>query len=481
MLITFVIAYLLISIGIGLYAATRVKNSTDYALAGRSLPLFIIVAMTFATWLGAETVLGIPATFVQDGLGGVVEDPFGAALCLIFVGMFFAARLYKMMLLTIGDFYRRRFGRSVELLTSFAIILSYLGWVAAQVTALGLVFHLLAPEHISQEGGMVLGTTIVLVYTLFGGMWSIALTDFFQMTIIVIGMLFIAWVAADQAGGAGVVIDYAQSKDMFNFWPEANVHDILFFIAAAITMMLGSIPQQDVFQRVMSARDVKTAQRGPIIGGILYFCFAFVAIFIVTSAFLIMPGEADKLLADDPQKILPTLILGHMPLAAQVAFFGALLSAIMSTASATLLAPSVTFTENILRDFLPHRGDRYFLRATRVTVVGFTALVLTYSIVTQGMPIYDMVKNAYKVTLVAAFVPLVMGLFWKRATTQGALLSIVFGVATWVLFEIFVSEEFPPQLAGLVMAFAGMIAGSLLPQRLKNHESHASHRQPTHA
>ena len=103
MLLTLVIVYLLITIAIGLIAAKRVKNTSDFAIAGRKLPMIMIVTTTFATWFGSETVLGIPAKFVNSGLGGVVEDPFGAGTCLILVGMFFAAKLYKMNLLTISD------------------------------------------------------------------------------------------------------------------------------------------------------------------------------------------------------------------------------------------------------------------------------------------------------------------------------------------------------------------------------------------
>nr|MBP6483404.1 sodium:solute symporter [Rhodoferax sp.] len=149
MLLTLVIVYLLITIAIGLYAAKRVKNTADYAIAGRNLPLVMIVTTTFATWFGSETVLGIPAKFVNSGLNGVVEDPFGAGTCLILVGIFFAAKLYKMNLLTISDYYRERFGRSVEIICSLIIMLSYLGWVSAQVTALGLVFNLLSGQAIS--------------------------------------------------------------------------------------------------------------------------------------------------------------------------------------------------------------------------------------------------------------------------------------------------------------------------------------------
>jgi len=128
MLLTLVFLYLFVTIGIGLWAAKRVKNTTDFAIAGRHLPLIMIVTTTFATWFGSETVLGIPAKFVQGGLGAIVEDPFGAGSCLILVGLFFAARLYKMTLLTISDYYRERYGRGIELVCSLIIVLSYLGW-----------------------------------------------------------------------------------------------------------------------------------------------------------------------------------------------------------------------------------------------------------------------------------------------------------------------------------------------------------------
>jgi len=481
MLLGFIALYLLVTVAIGLWAARRVKSSTDFALAGRSLPLIMIVTTTFATWFGSETVLGISAKFVQGGLNSVVEDPFGASMCLVLVGLFFAYKLYQMTLVTIGDFYRRRFGPAIEIFCSLVIIVSYLGWVAAQITALGLVFNLLSGGAITMEGGMVLGTAIVLLYTVFGGMFSVAWTDFMQMLIIVVGLLAIAVMAGNLAGGPEKVLALAQSNDWFRFWPEPTLHDMVFFFGAGITMMLGSIPQQDVFQRVMSAKDADTARRGPIIGGLAYLAFAFVPMFIVATALLIMPGEAQQLLKDDPQKVLPTLIMGHMPLIAQVFFFGALISAIMSTASATLLAPSTTFVENILKHLVPRMGDKQLLRALRGSLVGFTVLVLGYAIVMQGTPIYELVSGAYQVTLVGAFIPLVCGLYWKRATTQGAVLSIALGVVTWVLFFPQLSswgEAFPGQLAGLIAAGVGMVLGSLAPQLMRNHHEPLHQHQP---
>ena len=474
MLLTLVIVYLLVTIAIGLMAAKRVHNSSDFAIAGQHLPMAMVITTTFATWFGSETVLGIPAKFVNGGLHGVVEDPFGAGFCLIFVGLFFAGKLYRMTLLTISDYFRERYGRVVEIVCSLIIMVSYLGWVSAQVTALGLVFNLLSDGVVSMELGMVIGVASILAYTLFGGMWSVAITDFIQMIILVVGLSILAVFAADQAGGADKVVALAVSQDMFKFWPEPNTKDVLFFFASAITIMLGSIPQQDVFQRVMSANSLKAATHGPVIGGICYILFAFVPMFLVVSAMLIMPEQAASLIADDPQKVLPNLVMTQMPFVMQVLFFGALLSAIKSCASATLLAPSVTFTENIWRQFRPRQSDQQELRAMRVTVLVFSLLVLGYAIRMQGTSIYEMVSGAYQVPLVGAFVPLTFGLYWKRATTQGAIFALVLGLLTWGLFLATpAGDEFPAQLAGVLASLTGMLVGSLGPQAIRN--AHGSH------
>ncbi|MDE2413160.1 MAG: sodium:solute symporter family protein [Comamonadaceae bacterium] len=471
MLLFMVIAYLIVTIGIGLWAAQRVKNTADFAIAGRHLPMYMIITTTFATWFGSEIVLGVPAKFIKGGLNAVVEDPFGAGMCLILVGLFFAAKLYRMTLLTISDYYRERYGRAVEIICSLIIMLSYLGWVSAQVTALGLVFNLLSGGAVSISWGMAIGVLSILVYTLWGGMWSVAVTDFIQMIILVLGLVILSWFAADMAGGAGKVIDLVTSRDMLRFWPEPTWREMLFFFGAAITMMLGSIPQQDVFQRVMSANTERAATHGTVIGGSAYILFAFVPMFLVASALIIMPEQAAGLLQDDPQKVLPTLVMTRMPLVMQVLFFGALLSAIKSCASATLLAPSVTFTENIWRQFRPECiSDREKLLAMRISVLVFAAGVLLYAIKMEGTPIYELVSSAYQVPLVGAFVPLVFGLYWKRANTQGAVCAVVLGIGVWLLFMLTpaLHEAFPQQLAGLLSAVFGMVAGSLAPQLVRS-------------
>ena len=463
MLVWFIVFYLVLSISIGLYAATRVHNTKDFVVAGRNLPLPVVTATVFATWFGAETVLGISATFVKDGLGGVVADPFGSSLCLILAGLFFAAKLYRMNLLTIGDYYRLRFNRTVEIVCTLAIVGSYLGWVSAQIKALGLVFSVITAGAISQPTGMIIGAAIVLTYTTFGGMLSVAVLDFVQMIVIMAGMLFIAWVVSGMTGGVGTVVAHAAEAGKLDFFPEASAAAWIPFVGAWVTMMLGSIPQQDVFQRITSAKNEKTAVRGSVLGGSIYFFFAFVPMFLAYSATLIDPKMFGSLLEKDSQLVLPTLILQHTPLFAQVVFFGALLSAIMSCSAATLLAPSVTFSENIIRNAFPRMSDRAFLWTMRITLVCFAVIVLVNALASNET-IFKMVENAYKITLVTAFVPLAAGLYWQRANTQGALFAVVAGLGTWILLESFKPETvWPPQLLGLFAAIAGMVIGSLLP------------------
>lgn len=476
MLTGFVALYLIISIGIGIYAATKVHNAKDYVTAGRSLPMWIVVAMVFATWFGAETVLGVPGTFIESNLGGLISDPFGASFCLLFFGLIFARPLYRKNLLTLGDFYREKYSKPVEIAVSIAIALSYLGWVSAQITALGLTFNVLTGGDISMAVGIVIGAGVVMIYTLFGGMWSVALTTVVQMTVIVVGLLWIAFLMTEQTQGIAPVIQHAADAGKFEFWPALEWAAIITFVAGFLTLGFGSIPQQDVFQRVNSSKNETVAVWGTTIGGIAYFFFAAVPIYLAYSASIIDPQIATSV--EDPQKVLPTFVLSHLPLYAQIIFFGALLSVIMSTASGTLLAPSVTLSENVIKELLPdgkNMTDKQFLLLMRIVVVCFTLLVTGYALYSleHETSIHAMVENAYKVTLVMALVPLFAGLFWKKASNFGAVCSIVSGLLVWLPLEFFgspesgnatisfIAEQDIAHFAGFIVAAVVMIIASL--------------------
>src|SRR6266704_3166136 len=471
MLIASVVLYLLVTIAIGLWAAMRVKNSKDFVVAGRSLPLYMNTATVFATWFGAESVLSVSVEFSKSGLGGIIADPFGSSVCLVIVALLFARAFYRMDLLTIGDFYRKRYGRAMELGTSVIIAISYLGWTAAQLTALGLVFSTLTGGAISLEAGIVISGVVVLAYTIWGGMWSVAMTDLFQSVMIIVGLGVIAWFVGDMAGGPGKIIAAAAEAGKFEFWPKGGTKEWLAFVAAFLTLAIGSIPQQDICQRVTSGKNERTAVAGSLLGGLVYFSFVFVPIYIVGAGLLIDPSLGQLLSAQDAretQRILPAFILGHTPMWIQVLFFGALLSAI--------IAPTSLCTENIIRPLYPNMSDSQFLLTLRVVLVSFTFAALVFALRSK-QTMYDMVQNAYTVTLVAALVPLAAGIFWKRANNTGAILSAVFGLVTWLIAAFIAADAaVPPTLVGLAFSILGMVLGAIVPSAAPQAHRHGASR-----
>ncbi|HCK03255.1 MAG TPA: sodium:solute symporter, partial [Methylophilaceae bacterium] len=389
-------------------------------------------------------------------------DPFGASLCLIIAGIIFSKYLYKLNMITLGDFYRKRYNKTIEIITTVIIMISYLGWVAAQITAIGLILSALTNGQISESLGMILGTLIIISYTSIGGMLSIAILDFVQMLVIIIGLIIISYYVVGLTGGITPVINAANNAGKLDFFPKGDIFLWLSFLASFITMMLGSITQQDVYQRITSAKSAKIALWGSIFGGLIYFIFAFIPMFIAYSAILIHPDFTVNISEINTQSMLPTFIIQYTPLFAQILFFGAVLSAIMSTSSATILAPSVLFVENILKGFIPQMTDKKTLLFMRLTLVVFSFIVLIYALNSE-LSIFGMVESAYKVTLVGAFTPLIFGIFWKKSNDMGAFMSIIGGVGSWLVIELLYGDEFiiPSQLVGLAISISGMLIGSI--------------------
>src|SRR5690349_6856404 len=238
MLVALVVLYLVASLAVGLYAATRVSGARDFAVAGKRFVTPVVAATVFATWFGAETVLGIPATFVKEGLRGLAADPFAAFACLALIAAVFARPFFRLDVLTLGDHLRARYDRPTEIALSLCIALSYFGWIAAQLVALGLAFDVLSGGAVDVRSGIVVGAAVVLIYTMAGGMWSVALTDFLQAAMIIAGLAYVAWVVAGLAGGFDRVIA-AVGTERWHFLPEPDARSILGWISAALVVMLG--------------------------------------------------------------------------------------------------------------------------------------------------------------------------------------------------------------------------------------------------
>ncbi|MFN7748796.1 MAG: sodium:solute symporter family protein, partial [Cyclobacteriaceae bacterium] len=277
MLLASIILYLLLTVWVGYKASQRVKTSGDFMLAGRSLPLVLSSAALFATWFGSETVFGASSEFLKDGLIGVIEDPFGAALCLLLFGFFYARKLYQMNLLTLGDYFEVRYGKKTELIAGVFLVPSYVGYIAAQLVAMGLILNVVTGLAVWQ--GVLISTVVVTFYTVIGGMWAISITDFIQSIIIVVGLIVLAVVMSDKAGGWDTVMASVPA-DRFQFLPEATPGGIMTWLAAWSVLGLGSIPSQDVYQRAMSSGSARTAEYSCYIAAALYLTVALLPLFI---------------------------------------------------------------------------------------------------------------------------------------------------------------------------------------------------------
>lgn len=451
MLLFFIGLYLLSNVAVGVWATRRVTTSQDFVLAGRRLPLVLAASVTFATWFGSETIMGAPAMFVEGGIPAVIEEPFGSALCLFLVGAFFARPLYRLRITTFCDYFRIRFGRSAELLSAVLTIPSYFSWIAAQFVAIGIVLNVVT--GVSRDLCILFSATVVMIYTLLGGMWSISITDFFHNLIIIIALAVLAVLLWNEAGGWETI--YRQTPNgFFRFLPHATVKDWVVYLAAWMTIGLGSIPQQDIFQRVMAAKTENTSVRASYLASALYLTVAMLPLFIALSARILHPS-----LPKDNQLIIPNMVMEHGSLPLQVLFFGAVTSAILSVSSGAILAPAAVFGENIMKFFRPDLNDRALLKAIRWAVVVITGCSVWMS-TARSTNIFDLVGESSAFSLVSLFVPLTAGIYWKRANLTGCLWSMSLGFTTWLLC-LWIDTNYPALIWGLLASTVAMIIGSI--------------------
>ena len=456
MLLGFIILYLMVTVGIGWWSARFVNNTADFVVAGKSLPFYMVTCGLFAEWFGSETLMGSTKEFLEGGILAVIEEPFGAALCLILVGLLIAKPLYKLNLLTFSDYFKHRFNQKAELVSAIIIVPSYLGWIAAQLIALSIVFQVVSGLPVTY--GIFLCAFIVMIYTYVGGMWAVSITDFVQTIMIVLGLLFVLYQVIHEVGGFGALIA-SQPEGFFDLTPKhASSMDWIKYFAAWITVGLGSIPQQDVFQRIMSAKDEKTAVRASYASGFLYLTIAFIPLFIGLAGKRLYPDLVAE--GKDIQMLIPQLVLQHGNIVVQVLFFGALLSAIMSTTSGAILAPSTVIGENIIKPFMKNVTDKKTLFVMRLSVVGIT--LISAWIATLSNDIFELVGQSSAISLVGLFVPLMAGIYWKKTSAFGAISSMIIGMLTWAYFDFMVHSEVPPILYGLAASVASVVLGSFI-------------------
>ncbi|MFM2395116.1 MAG: hypothetical protein RLZZ546_3099 [Bacteroidota bacterium] len=455
MLILFVILYFALTVSIGFYANKKVSGGRDFINAGRNLHPVLNAFALFALWFGSETLFGSSSEFLNHGILGIIEDPFGGVLCLLLVGFFYAKKMYRLNVLTIGDLFEINFGQKIEILASFMMVVSFLGYIAAQLLALGLILKVLL--GVSLALGVILSAVIVITYTITGGMLAVTLTDFIQSIMIIIGLIFISIFLYKQTNGLPEILSNIPESHL-RFFPEKGMTNSINWIASWMVLGLGSIVSQDVFQRVNSARNEKSAYISTIAGALMYFIFAMIPLFLIICIKTLYPQFMTQ---GDAQTILPTIVLTKMPMLLQILFFGSVLSAILSTCSGAILAPASLVSENILRPlFFQNESEDRLLFNTRVSIIFLTAISIIIAL--SSDTIFELVGQSSAFGLVSIFVPFTAALFFDYKNKSGAIFSMVAGSIVWAICKFYLATEIEPLIYGLIASIMGLYLGHIL-------------------
>lgn len=456
---TALVLYVAVMFAIALWARGRIRDTEDYLVAGRKLPLMLAGPTLFATWFGAGTLLTATDEVRADGLVKAALDPFGAGLCLLLAGLFYARPLWRMRLLTLPDYYGRRFGRRAELLCSAIMVPGYFGWIAAQFVALAGILNLFFGIPLSV--GIVVVAVIGMGYTLIGGMWSVTLTDCVQMAFVVIGLIVIVFVMLGELGAGSVSAGWTRfltdtPPDKLDAIPSDSLAALVSWFGVLAVGSLGNIPGQDLTQRLFAAKSEEVAARACTYAGIVYLVIGCLPLFIGLASNLIAPDASD-------QSIIPLVARLLLSPWVTLLFVLAVCSAVLSTIDSGILAPSSVLAQNLLSRLPRQRFSS--LTLNHLSVVGVTAGSLAIAYV--GEDAYEMLEGAYEVGLVALVVPLTLGLYRRGGRERAAIASMIAGTLVWLVHLALGWESFlqpmtaswsvsPP--TGLTCAAVGLVA-----------------------
>ena len=401
-------AYILMMLVIGWLSSKNIKDATDYIVAGRRLPLGLATAALFATWFGGGTSMGAAGESYWNGFLGTIADPFGAGLCLLLAGLFYVRTMRRMKLLTIADFFAIKYGKTSELLVALITLPAFIGWVGAEMVALGLIVH--SVTGLTPTAGIIISAIVVLIYTYQGGMWADTLTDFAQMIILVAGLVIMFPIVINHVGGFSAI--KAQIPDeMFYFFRETPD-----FRDGCSICKLGLSLVWDQFRdktscRALSSKDENTAQWASYLSGLGYMLLGIIPVTLGIVGRLVFPelANSELVLVELAMKFLPNFVVAL--------FVGALLSAIMSSTDSAILAPASIVTRNILPHIKKMDGKGE-LKVARIATVVITALALATALWFQN--VYDLMVSAWGFLLVGCFVPLTFGIWSKKSIPSGS-------------------------------------------------------------
>ncbi len=470
------VVYLIAMYVIGFVAQRRVKNVEDFVLAGRRLPTSLATITIIATWFGAESLMTTADEVGNEGLRKAMLDPVGIAGCLLLAGLFVAAPMWRMGILTVPDFFYRRFGKTAEILSSLIIVPSYFGWVAAQFVALAQLLDVFF--GVPKEWGIVAVATIGTGYTLLGGMWTITWTDAVQMLFILLGLLLLGHAILVHLGDGSVTagVSAMQTDIAAERWriadPPTFWRDTMVAISALAIGALGNLPMQDLMQRIFSAKSDQVAARACLWASGGYLLMGVLPIGAGMAAHLLLPraeGELDGVVLLVASKLLNPMLL--------LIFFLAIVSAVLSTIVSAVMAPSAVMAHNLVEPLWRKTRSRPptqigLLRLQRGAILLVTAASawLAY----RGEGAYELVQGSYSMALVSLVVPFLIGMKFENIPPLAANLAMGFGITVWsfhmllgweIFFEPWLEAyglPIPHELAGTLCSAFGFVVGWIL-------------------
>lgn len=425
-----ILLFLAAIILVGKIASKKVDSADDYMVAGRSAPLFLIVGTLFATFWGGGTIIGATGSAYNDGIFGVVEDPFAAGLALILLGIFFVNTLRKLKIKSIGELYNFRFGKFTGYFASSLMIPTYLIWTAVQLLAIGKILNVIFGFNFLI--GYLVATAVVITFTFMGGLIAVVWTDAIQMIIIFIGLISILIAGFNAADGVANVFKQAP-ENFWNILPrDKSIMGWISYLAMWAGMALGNLPSPDIAQRAFMAKDAKTAKKGMIIAGGLYWTVGFIPIIIALIGLtLVNQGVLDQsLLAEDSELLITVLakeLLGPIGLGV---FTASLVAAILSSASTSLFATAVLFSNDICKPLMKVKSntidfDKKMLFTTKLFVIIVGVLAAIIGLLSSN--IYDLTIFAFTLQFGVLFFPFIFALKSKRVNTYGIVAGMLGG------------------------------------------------------
>lgn len=450
-----VAAYMLAMLGVGFYASRKARTVADFMVAGRELSLPICSMTVMATWFGGAMMLGGAGAAYDHGMLGIIADPWGGALALLLVGLFFARVFRRMKIITVTDFMEQRFGRIAGIGITITTIFSNIMWVAGMLVAFGTIFEVLT--NIPVETGIIVGAVIVFVYTALGGMWAVALTDFVQMLIIIVGLLILGVVVLIDAGGWGTISARLPPGTLSMLPAENSGEHWLNYLRAWTIIGLVDISAQTLFQRASAARTERIARQAFLIAGFGYLLFGMIPVFLGIIGSVTMPDIGNS------EFIIPELARQHLHPVAIAIFVGAMLAAIMSSADSALLGASSVLAKNVLPWLRPTVSARLSLLVARLGIPLFGGIAIVIALRIQV--VFDLMVDANILGLAAIIVPFILGVYWKKANRAGALSGMFAGLGVWIV-TMHVAPALPADFMGLGASLLVMLIVTPLTQTI---------------